>query len=260
MSDSTRDTLNELGERARVIVEQLARKAAERREANAAAVADAPGEGAGPSVIAGLGQRLGELRACVGEVADVLEATVERLETVEHQLGDPDESLERELRDGLERCERVLMGIELRVERTAAASIPAVAAPPPQPDDALVVLVVSPSSARRARLCLALERHGLRTLAACDLSVALAVSARRRPRLALVDLGEWRGDADEFLDEWMEYQVHGSLPPAAVVDAAVGQAGRRGFATIRSEHGEAATAATLVRLAADETRMQEQEG
>ncbi len=260
MSDSTRDTLTELGERARVIVEELARKAAERRETSAA-TADEPVGPAATADVAGLGRRLGELRACVGEVADVLEATVERLETVEHQLGDPDENLEHELRDGLERCERVLMGIELRVERaSAAASPPDPAQEQPRPVGAPVVLVVAPSSERRARLCLALEHHGLRALAACDLAVALALSARRRPTIALLDLDDGRGGMRDLLDEWMEYQGHGNLPRAAVLDPEAGPGAARGFPSIRSEHGAAAMAACLVRLAEDETPKQEQQG
>lgn len=262
MSDSTRETLTELGDRARGIVEELARKAAERRQQGAETTAQAADETVGPSDIAGLGQRLGELRACVGEVADVLEAAVERLETVEQQLGDPDESLERQLRESLERCERVLMGIELRVERAAAAAQPHAVAVDVAEEPAPVVLVVAASSAHRGALCLALERQGIRTLAACDLGAALAIAARRHPPVALVDpvgFGSSERDAADFLDEWMEYQEHGSLPKAAVLDATAPQAAALGWPTIRSAHGEAAMAASLVRLAADETSNQEQQ-
>src|SRR5205085_5844207 len=124
------EAISELGDRARGIVADLAASAKRRidtaRTAQSADPShknrDSPGfQSSEPSERSGdpygenLPRRIHELRACVSEVADVLEATVERLETIEGQLGDPDQSVEQTLKDSLERCERVLMGIEHRV-------------------------------------------------------------------------------------------------------------------------------------------------
>jgi exonuclease VII small subunit len=265
MSDSTREALAEIGERARGIVEELARHTRDRRSAPAGAATGFSSASqqahSGTSratesarfdeaVPAGLHQRLSELRACVGEVADVLEATVERLETVELQLGDPDASIERHLCDSIERCERVLHGIEHRVVLAAAPDAREQARPVERPCDLPTVLVVAESSRRRAHLCLALERQGLRSLAAASLALAVRVSARRSPSVALVELGDRHDLAAQLLEEWKEHEERGSLPCAAVLDAG-GAAGTPafGFETIKEQHGEAAMAATLTRLA-----------
>jgi len=255
MSDSTREALHEIGERARGIVEELARHARTRRDeaaattaAYAAAAAGPAGEAAPPA----LHHRLNELRACVGEVADVLEATVERLETVELQLGDPDASIERQLAEGILRCERVLMGIEHRVVLAVEEGVPEAPRRTQRRGDVPTVLVVAHSSRRRAHLCLALERQGLRALAAADLALAVGMAVRRRPSVALVELGDWHGIGAEFLEEWKEHEEHGILPCAAVLEAGdASGASALGFETINEEHGEAAMAACLTRMARD---------
>jgi hypothetical protein len=270
---SAREALAELGDRARGIVELLARSAkaraagassasragSSRAAAGAAATEEARARHsrerfADDPVPPNLHRRLDELRACVGEVADVLEATVERLGTIEDQLGDPEEAVERQLADGIERCERVLMGIEHRVFGPAA-SLPepdanVAAAPPP-----LDVLVVSPSSATRARLCLALEKQGLRAHAATGSAMAVRLAGRVAPGAALLAPAGGGEDAIALLEEWKEAGDRGILPPAAVLVAGNeghgpgGAARSLGFSTVKEEHGSAAMAAWLASLA-----------
>jgi len=254
----TREALTEIGDRARGIVEELARHTRARRQPTSASeeAADASApfarrrptapDAAPEAPLPELHERLRELRACVGEVADVLEATVERLETVEVQLGDPDQSIERQLTDGIERCERVLQGIEHRVVR-AIDSLPSETG---QRVEAPTVLVVAQSSRRRADLCVALERQGLRALAAADLAHAVRMTACHAPSVALVEIRDRPESGVEFLEEWKEYQEHGALPGAAVLDTGADvDASAFGFETINEEHGEAAMAACLARVA-----------
>lgn len=260
---AAREALAELGDRARSVVEELARHARERREAAAARTAEAPASSAMPEppaeeAIATLPQRLGEIRAYMGEVADVLEATIERLETVEQQLGDPDENVERQLAEGIARCERVLMGIEHRVDSAAggdrlpAAAARAVAHAQAAPE-AGPVLVLSRSSRRRAELCVAVERQGLFAVAAHDLASALRTAARTLPRVALLDLAGSAAERACALEEWKEYEERGVLPPAAAIGTAESGGFREGFEIVWEEHGPAAMAAVLVRLVRGET-------
>lgn len=260
-----RETLTELGDRARGVVEELSRHARARREAAAAAAnseASNASSKAGPTTTAAasvsdrfgeasaslpLHRRLDELRACVGEVADVLEATVERLETIEGQLGDPDAGAQKMLGEGIERCERVLMGIEHRVHRELASK----ARPRTEGSAAMryqTVLVVADSSANRARLCLSLERQGLRTVAASGFAGACRVAGQAPAAVALLAIGGSRESRATFLEEWKDGEDRGILPPAAVLETTDGAMGF-GFAIVREDHGEAALAASLVGLA-----------
>ncbi|MFN2427751.1 MAG: hypothetical protein ABR587_15045 [Candidatus Binatia bacterium] len=114
----------------------------------------------------------------------------------------------------------------------------------------LTVLVVARSSRRRSHLCLALERQGLHALAAADLALAVQVTARWLPAVALVDVGDWQGAGADLMHEWKECQERGALPCAAVVGAGSEfGASTFGFETIEEPHGEAAMAACLARLA-----------
>lgn len=272
----TRETLAELGDRARGIVEGLSRHARQRREAADAAATEAADESASRRSAAEAAfvrpgaadaastlpfpqvhRRLDELRACVGEVADVLEATVERLETIEGQLGDPGASVHTLLRDGVERCERVLMGLEYSVlaetkRRGQAAAVEGVdargPAEPARAPDRVTVLVVSRSSAQRARICVALERQGLAAVAATDLAVARRVCTRAKPGVALLAIDEGRDNLAALLEEWKEGEETGSLPLAALLDAG-SAASAFEFPNIREQHGAAAMAASLVALA-----------
>ena len=266
---NTRETLRELGDRARGVVEDLARNARSRAaaaEARASAEAEnarrereaARGEGAGATqgafVPPELSRRIEELRGCVSEVADTLEATVERLETIECQLGDPAEHVDAKLARGLEHCEQVLRGIEYRVD--SVASRPTSDAPELEPASSRAcVLVVAAASALRAGLCVALEKQGLRCLAATDL-----VAARRQAVLVNVDAALLVTDGDptsaaELFDDWKDGEEHGSLPPALViVDEAAAPAGFQqasayGFPVSSMRHGAAAMAAGLMRIA-----------
>jgi len=257
----TRETLNELGARARSIVEELSRSARAARENSAATPAPeaaatrrtghaSPEQSAAP--LPALHRRLDELRACVDEVADVLGATVERLETVELQLGDPDAGIERQLADGIERCERVLMGIDHRVLRLGGGVTPAAPAVEASPDGDLsgAVLVVCASSRRRAALCVALERQGLQTLAATDLAQALGRAAALQPAAALVVLDGTDQDRSRMLHQWKECRERGNLPSAAVLGRAdSARAASFGCGSIHEEHGAAAMAASLLALA-----------
>jgi hypothetical protein len=251
-----REALAELGDRARAVVDELARHARERREAASARPYEPPPSAAMPEraaedAMAALPQRLGEIRAYMGEVADVLEATIERLETVEHQLGDPDENVERQLTEGIARCERVLMGIEHRVEAAGPATRPAEVVPRAMPVSVAgegPVLVLSRCSRRRAELCLAVEHQGLAAVAAHDLASALRTASRTSPRVALLDLDGSPGERTAKLEEWKDYQERGTLPRAAAIGSAESDGSRYGFEIIREEHGSAAMAAVLVRL------------
>jgi hypothetical protein len=259
---AAREALAELGDRARSVVEELARHARERREAAAARAAEAPSASAMPAspseeAMTTLPQRLGEIRAYMGEVADVLEATIERLETVEQQLGDPDENIERQLAEGIARCERVLMGIEHRVGGAVTgdhspAAVRAVA-PAPAVPEAGPVLVLSRSSRRRAELCIAVERQGLFAVAAHDLASALRTAARTLPRVALLDLAGSAAERACALEEWKDYEERGVLPPAAAIGNAEPGGSREGFEIVWEEHGPAAMAAVLIRLVRRET-------
>ncbi|HXC51950.1 MAG TPA: hypothetical protein VN634_13765 [Candidatus Limnocylindrales bacterium] len=296
------DALSELGDRARGIVADLAKSARRgvdtMRPAQRAAQPSRP-DAAAPDADAAMAgrsedlpRRILELRACVGEVADVLEATVERLETIEAQLGDADLSVEQTLRDSIERCERVLMGIEHRVgaevrlagagegtdqrDETPRASgcIDGGASAAQRGDRMPTVLVVAEHSRRRAELCIALEKQGLRTLAATNLKVALDVAARRKPDGALVVLDGPRESSAFLLEEWKDCEDSGRLPAAAILDAgdeyrtgeSVSTQGdgvstqgdgvstrgdrvsTRGWMSVKQEHGAAAMAAQLKTL------------
>lgn len=280
-SDSTREVLMEIGDRARGIVEELARQSRLRAEQAASQAADAvqaasqaagsagwagqdqadqAGQAGragpeGPAIPVDLLRRLGELRACVGQVADVLEGAVERLETVESQLGDPEAGVEEQLRLGISRCEDLLLGIEHRVLRSAGADESGAAGPQHEagnPREPVSVLVVSSGSRRRARLCLALEGQGLRVLAATDLRSARNLADRHRADVALIDLDPENPDATDLLDRWKEGLDRGKLPRSLVLTS-----GRGGVGTgwtndndhIHEEHGEAALAARLTRMA-----------
>lgn len=261
----TRETLAELGQRARNVVEDLARQVRLRREAEAArppADEAAPGPdiparpspaSPAPGDAAVLYHRIEGVRVAIDEFADVLEGAVERLESIELQLGDPDAGVERLLGEGIERCERVLQGIEHRVERQAHHR----QAGPVTPDPAGAVLeggrpvlVVVASSRRRARICLALEKQGLATVAAADLALALRQAALHAPAIALLEAEGTPEALRALIDEWKDHEDRGSLPPAALLaeDAATGTSIGE-WPVVRESHGEAAMAASLHRLA-----------
>lgn len=247
-----KETLSGLGDRARSLVEEAVRGAA---AASAGASAEETASRVDPTTHHGLDHRLDELRSCVDEVADLLDAGLERLETLEMQLGDPDDGVERLLAEGIERCERVLGGVEQRIlgiERgLAPAEVQGRRRRLPDPFS-VRVLVVAASSARRAELCLDLERQGLRTMGAPDTTLALRWAERFAPDAALVD----GGSAGELLDEWAGFAARGLLPVAAVL---LGpdqpreerrEIEARGLAWIEEQHGPAATTASLRRLLA----------
>lgn len=244
-----RERLGALRERAQGVVEEIARASISLSESTAAANSPRPSAqtsaGEGPSELPELiPERLHELRACVEAVGDVLGAAVERLETIEEQLGDPDGTRERLLVASLERCEHVLQGIEWMVGQRRSASA-ADGAPTAEPT--IRVLVVSASSRERAQLCLALEHHGLTTVAALDQESAMESARRHRPEVAVLAFEQWRGDIAAFLGEWKAQWECGLLPPAVVVgerEVAIAL----DFARIETEYGGAALAAALLRL------------
>lgn len=254
---STRETLTQLGDRARGVVEELARAARARAEsASASTAASSPAgesephrESSAEEFPAGaeateLYQRLHELRACLGEVTDVLEGTVERLETVERQLGEAEDGPERNLHQGMERCERVLLGIEHWVARTCAAK-DSKTTDSSGWSDLPTVLLVARSSKQRARLCVALERQGLRVHAAIDMAGARRAVAMKSPNVALLAFESAEDSAASFVAEWKNGQDAGFLPYAAVIGP---QGAALGVEEILEEHGDRAMAASLVRL------------
>ncbi|MFN2375694.1 MAG: hypothetical protein ABR538_04105 [Candidatus Binatia bacterium] len=260
----TREALAELGQRARNVVEDLARQVRLRREAQAARTpaddaASAPDARSRPSPAsmspgesAGLYYHLEGVRVAIDEFADVLEGTVERLESIELQLGDPDAGVERLLGEGIERCERVLQGIEHRVEREAGQKRSPTATKG-QGESGLAgarpVLVVVASSRRRARICLALEKQGLATVAAADLALALRQSVLHDPAIALLEAEGTPDVRRALLDEWKDHEDRGSLPPVAILtDEAAAGPSFAGRPVVRESHGEAAMAASLHRL------------
>lgn len=265
----TRETLRELGDRARGVVEELARSARSRAaaaEARAAAEAEQQRReretptaarrsgSASSSVPPELARGLEELRGCVLGVADTLEATVERLETIEAQLGDPEEHVDARLARGLEHCEQVLRGIEHRVER-AAAETAAEGPGQTSASAAAPVLVVASSSAVRASLCIDLERQGLRCLAASGLVAARRLAADGGAVAAVLVPDPEPPARAEMLEDWKDAEDQGSLPPAVVVDDGGGASGPGrlaadlGFPVTSTRHGAAALAAGLVRIA-----------
>lgn len=240
-----RERLDALREQAQGVVEEIARASRSFSESTSAGNSPQTSSetlaGAGSSE---LPERLHELRACVEAVGDVLGAAVERLETIEDQLGDPDGTRERLLVASLERCERVLQGIEWMVgERRFACAIDST----PTAQRTMRVLVVSASSRERAQLCLALEHHGLTTVAALDQKSAIEFARRHRPDVAVLAFEQWRGDIAAFLGEWKAQGENGLLPPAVVVgerEVAIAL----DFARIETEYGGAALAAALLQL------------
>ena len=253
------ETLSGLGDRARSMVEEAVRGAtaasasAGTAAASAGTAAEETASRADSASPHGIDHRLDELRSCVDEVADLLDAGLERLETLEMQLGDPDDGVERLLAEGIERCERVLGGVEHRILGIERGLAPVgdhdrrERLPAPSP---VRVLVVAASSARRAELCLALERQGLRTMGAPDTALALRWTERFAPDAALVD----SCGAGELLDEWAGLAARGLLPAAAVLLATDHprehrrEIEARGLAWIEEQHGPAATTASLRRL------------
>lgn len=279
---ATRETLRQLGDRARGVVEELARNARSRAAATQARTA-ADEEAAARRAAAGrcsdrgadssafsalapdLRRQLDELRSCIGEVADTMTATVERLETIEFQLGDPGTGIETLLAGGLERCERMLMGIEHRFSRAAgdvdterdagtgqggrsgtAGQAPAMLR---------TILVVAESSADRAAWCVGLEKQGLRCVAATDLAGALRAAGRQRAAAALVVVADSAADDGIALDDWKDAEEQGTLPPVLLLAAEEAggavlrsRAEALGLALGWKEHGAAATAACLLRL------------
>lgn len=124
-----------------------------------------------------LDRRLHELKACVDEVADLLEGGLERLETLEMQLGDPDDDVDARLSAGVAECRDILAGIEGRLAQASRSE-----SPMPMGD----VLVVDDDCDRRCRLCLTLEREGFAVSAAVDADSAARLLAKRPISAAIV--------------------------------------------------------------------------
>jgi CheY-like chemotaxis protein len=266
---ASRETLRELGERARGIVEELSRNARNRAAAadEARTTASAhrdpgdrpargPGAGGGQEQVPPeLFRRILELKGGVTELSDALTAVLERLETVEEQLGEPGTSLELRVDRGLERCEQLLSGLAHRLDRSAAAAkergetVSRECAGP--------VLVVASSSGVRAALCEGLESQGLRCVAAKDMPSAFRAHARVRPAVALLAIGAEQDDRSGVLADWKEETEQGNLPPAVVLieetdDALVrARAAGHGFPFVVREYGSAAMAAALRRFVRD---------
>ncbi|HYB97868.1 MAG TPA: hypothetical protein VEC57_01925 [Candidatus Limnocylindrales bacterium] len=152
--------------------------------------------GADASAVASLASRLDGLSSSLEEVADLLDAGLERLETVEMQLGDPDDSVDARLRSGIERCEQRLGGIEHRLRELARA-----AQPTQQRARVPVALVVDTDCRRRCDLCVSLEHEGIHTLASGDAAGAGRMLARQ-PDVVLI-----RHDAPRDLIEIIERDV-----------------------------------------------------
>ncbi|MBI5506927.1 MAG: hypothetical protein HY899_19240 [Deltaproteobacteria bacterium] len=213
--------------------------------------ADAPGEageagggGDHPEVLA---ERLEALRASVEELTDLLDAGLERLETVEMQLGDPDENLDAQVSVAVERCQSRLAAIEHRLG--AVASIlregPAGAArgagfgrtiEAQRGAQRLQVLVVDGHSERRCDVCLALENQGLRCIAVADSAGAAARSRMLRPDVVLIDADTAPEEVAALAAVLAESDaVTAAAAPVMVMTAQ--RPGRPGVATLRETFG-----------------------
>ncbi|HYC55015.1 MAG TPA: hypothetical protein VEL28_08750, partial [Candidatus Binatia bacterium] len=174
--------LAELRTQASELVSEVRRAASEAAadvhvaEERAAAAGSAPSE-----IPAELSGKIDALTSSLEEVADLLDAGLERLETVEMQLGDPDDSVDARLRSGIESCQRRLGGIEQQMRDLARAAQAA-----PVARAAIVVLVVDGDCRRRCDLCVTLEHRGLHTLAAGDAAAATHMLRRRHADAILV--------------------------------------------------------------------------
>ncbi|HEY2775546.1 MAG TPA: hypothetical protein VGK20_16010 [Candidatus Binatia bacterium] len=253
-SDSDqREALAKLAGRARRLVEELARSATRRAGPRAEPPVSSSTvteerqsvpDRSSAAEEAGLARRLRELGSRLGEVADVLDATVERLETIESQLGSPDVAVEHKLADGIHRCERLLLGIDHRV-RMREPLLEQKPAPAAQ-----TVLVVASDSEVRARLCLALERQGLAVRAATCGAAARRVAASTAAACALVIPDTDVGHRLLQLEDWIEGVAQGELPRAAlfIERGAAPPDEALSMTLIHEDHGEAAMAAVLVRL------------
>jgi len=146
-----------------------------------------------------LAVRLDGLSASLEEISDLLDAGLERLETVEIQLGDPDENVDAQVSEAVARCESHLAGIEHRLG-AAVSDLRAVGADSGRPaaqgrsrmpagaQTELLVLVVDADSERRCARCVALEHQGLRCLAAADAGAAALRFVAQRPGAILIDI------------------------------------------------------------------------
>jgi len=190
-----------------------------------------------------LDRRIERLRACVDEVADLVDAGLERLETLEMQLGEPGAGVEADLAGAMERCERLLDGIDHRLDLSVQRTSPGARGPAAP----LRVLVVMASSARRADWCVALEREGMHAVAAPDQRIAQGRLAEEAVDAVLLDGST--GDLRE-LDWWMQRES-GMLPPAAVLVSA-GEHEPCALTRIDERYGPASAAAILRRLASGE--------
>lgn len=138
-----------------------------------------------------LASRLDALSASIGELTDLLDGGLERLETVEMQLGDPDDSVDAHVAAGVERCQSRLAAVEhrlgamastLRADETRRSSRGAGLCG----EHALRVLLIDINSRRRCDLCVALERQGFHCSAVADVGGAGARLALIRPDAILV--------------------------------------------------------------------------
>jgi len=169
-----------------------------------------------------LTSRLDALSASIGELTDLLDGGLERLETVEIQLGDPDESIDAQLAAGVERCQSRLAAVEHRLgavasmlHEEAAKGAPA-AAGAKRRDDSLRVQVVDGCSRRRCDLCVELEHQGLMSFAVADVAGAAARLALIQPHAILVPADT---DPDEIaaLAELLEAFGSTAMPAAATL-------------------------------------------
>ena len=177
------EALAELRNEARELLSEVRRAAAE-------AAGDAATEPAEPrpnedetaaaaSISEAVAERLDVLSSSLEEVADLLDAGLERLETVEMQLGDPDDSVDARLRSGIESCERRLGGLEQGLRELARSQ-----RGEPRRSPA-VVLVVDADWRRRCDLCVALEHQGFYTLAAGDAGAVSRMLRSHAPNAVL---------------------------------------------------------------------------
>jgi CheY-like chemotaxis protein len=207
----------------------------EQEDGTGAGSAGDPGVGS-----ADLDRRLERLRACVDEVADLVDAGLERLETLEMQLGEPGAGVEAVLASAMERCERLLDGIDHRLhlhgERTSPGEEQSVSA--------VRVLVVMADSARRAGWCVALERLGIASMAAPDAHLAQRRLAEEAVDAVLLDAAS---DGGALIQWWLQGN-DGMLPPAAVL-ASAGDHETCALPRIDEQFGPASAAAVLRRLA-----------
>ncbi len=212
-----------------------------------------------------LAAKLDVLSASVEEMTDLLDAGLERLETLEMQLGDPDENADGQVAGTVQRCESRLAAIEHRLGAFASTLRDAAAQPDRRPGDGwnraaeraagpLLVLVVDGDSARRCGLCVALEHQGLHCSAVADVAGAAPRLAMQRPDAILIHVDTAPEEA-VALTAMLEDFDSATPPAPAVMVVAQRPPGRMRAAAgkifgtwplVFSGEGEAALAAAVI--------------